>query len=92
MLTAFVLINTLPNQIAGVAQEVANVPNVTEVYSVTGEFDLIAIIRLEDHDQLADAIPGNLAKIEGIQRTNTVVAFRRYSAKDLESAWDIGVS
>jgi DNA-binding Lrp family transcriptional regulator len=92
MLTAFVLINTLPNHISNVAQEIANIPNVVEVYSITGEHDLMAIIRLENHDQLDDAIPGQLAKIQGIQRTNTVIAFRRYSAKDLESAWDIGVA
>jgi DNA-binding Lrp family transcriptional regulator len=92
MLTAFVLIHAEPNRIAEIAQEIANLPNVAEVYSVTGEFDIIAVVRLPEYEQLAEAVPEGLSKIEGIRRTNTVLAFRRFSAKDLEAAWDIGLS
>ena len=92
MLTAFVLIQTDPDQITAVAQAVANLPNVAEVYSVTGDHDVIAIVRLRDYEQLAEAVPEGLGKIAGIRRTNTVLAFRRFSASDLAAAWDIGVS
>jgi len=92
MLTAFVMIQAEPEKIAGVAQTIANMPNVTEVYSVTGDFDILVILRLAEYDQLAEAVPDRLAKIDGIKRTNTVLAFRRFSSEDLEAAWDIGVS
>lgn len=92
MLTAFVMIEAEPDKIADVAQAITNVANVAEVYSVTGEFDILVVLRLSEYEQLAQAVPDGLAKIEGILRTNTVLAFRRFSAKDLEAAWDIGVS
>jgi DNA-binding Lrp family transcriptional regulator len=92
MLTAFVMIQAEPEKIAGVAQTIANMPNVAEVYSVTGDFDILVILHLAEYDQLAEAVPDGLAKIDGILRTNTVLAFRRFSSGDLEAAWDIGVS
>jgi DNA-binding Lrp family transcriptional regulator len=92
MLTAFVMVHAEPDKIASVAQAIANLPNVAEVYSVTGEYDIIAVVRLPEYDQLAEAVPEGLARIEGVRRTNTVLAFRRFSAKDLQAAWDIGVS
>jgi DNA-binding Lrp family transcriptional regulator len=92
MFTAFVMIQAEPSKIADVAQTIANMPNVAEVYSVTGNFDILVVLRLSEFDQLAEAVPDGLAKIEGIMRTDTVLAFRRFSSKDLETAWDIGVS
>ena len=92
MLTAFVMIQAEPDKIAGIAQTIANLPNVTEVYSVTGDFDILVILHLAEYEHLAEAVPDRLAKIDGIKRTNTVLAFRRFSSKDLEAAWDIGVS
>lgn len=92
MLTAFVMIHAEPSKIAAVAQAIANMPTVAEVYSVTGEYDIIAVVRLPEYDQLAEAVPEGLSRIEGVMRTNTVLAFRRYSSKDLQAAWDIGVS
>lgn len=92
MLTAFVLIQAEPAKIASIAQALANMPSVAEVYSVTGDFDIIAVLRLADYEQLAEAVPENLARVDGIIRTNTILAFRRYSAQDLKAAWDIGVS
>jgi DNA-binding Lrp family transcriptional regulator len=92
MLTAFVMIHAEPEKIAAVAQAIANLPNVAEVYSVTGEYDIIAVLRLPEYDQLAEAVPEGLAKIDGVTGTNTVLAFRRYSSRDLQAAWDIGVS
>ncbi|MGB9751662.1 MAG: AsnC family transcriptional regulator [Roseiflexus castenholzii] len=92
MLTAFVLIQAEPAKIAQIAQTVANLPNVAEVYSVTGDFDIIAVLRLAEYEHLAEVVPESLARIDGIRRTNTVLAFRRYSAQDLKAAWDIGVA
>lgn len=92
MLTAFVLIDAAPQEISNVAQAIANLPTVAEVYSVTGDFDIIAVVRLTDYEQLDQAVPEGLAKIPGVLRTNTVLAFRRFSSKDLEAAWDIGIS
>jgi DNA-binding Lrp family transcriptional regulator len=92
MLTAFVMIQAAPDKIASIAQTIANRPNVAEVYSVTGDFDILVILHLAEYDQLAEAVPDSLAKIDGIKRTNTVLAFRRFSSEDLEAAWDIGVS
>jgi DNA-binding Lrp family transcriptional regulator len=92
MLTAFVMINVEPQKIGLVAQQVANLPNVTEVYSVTGDYDIIAVLRLAEYDSLAEAVPDGLAKIDGIRNTNTVLAFRRFSAGDLQAAWDLGIS
>lgn len=92
MPTAFVMIQAEPERIAGVAQAIANNPNVAEVYSVTGDFDIIVVLHLASYEQLAEVVPDCLARIEGILRTHTVLAFRRFSAQDLAATWDIGVS
>jgi DNA-binding Lrp family transcriptional regulator len=92
MLTAFVMIKAEPNKIADIAQTIANMANVAEVYSVTGDFDIMVILHLSEYEQLAEVVPDGLARLDGILRTNTVLAFRRFSAKDLEVTWDIGVS
>jgi DNA-binding Lrp family transcriptional regulator len=63
---------------------------VTEVYSVTGDHDLVAIIRVRAHEELADVIPGGLNKVPGVTATQTHVAFRTYSRHDLEAAFAIG--
>ncbi|HEU5087345.1 MAG TPA: Lrp/AsnC ligand binding domain-containing protein [Roseiflexaceae bacterium] len=92
MLTAFVMIHVEPQKIADVAKQIANLPNISEVYSVTGDYDIIAVVRLQDYDMLAEAVPDGLSKVDGIIRTNTVLAFRRFSASDLQAAWDLGIS
>ena len=92
MFTAFVMVQAEPEKIAGIAQAIANMPNVAEVYSVTGDFDILVVLRLSEFEQLAESVPDGLSRIDGILRTNTVLAFRRFSAEDLEAAWDIGVS
>src|SRR5215217_1395382 len=92
MFTAFVMIKAEPRKIAEIAQEIANMSNVAEVFSVTGDFDILVVLRLAEYEQLADAVPDGLSRLDGILQTNTVLAFRRFSSKDLEIAWDIGVS
>ena len=91
MITAMVLIDVDAERIPEVAAEIADVPGVSEVYSVTGEVDLIAMIRVRQHDDLADVIADRLSKVSGVLRTQTYIAFRAYSKHDLDQAFDIGL-
>ncbi len=92
MLTAFVLIRCEANQISAVAQAVAELPNVAEVYSVTGEFDIIALLRVSAYESLDESVPSGIALIPGVIGTTTILAFRRYAKRDLEAGFDIGLS
>ena len=85
MLTGFVLILAEPSRIAALSEELAGLDGVSEVYSVTGEWDLVAVVRVRDHERLADVVTIDIAKLEGIRRTETMVAFRAYSRHDLEA-------
>jgi len=90
MITAIVLINTAQGSTAEVAQTLIGLPGVTEAYSVAGSYDLVAIVRVVDHEKLADLIAGQVQNVPGIRATNTLIAFRAYSQRDLEAMWDIG--
>ena len=92
MITAIVLVKTAVDRVPDVAQAIAELPAVTEVYSVTGEFDLVAMVRVRQHEELAEVIPGGLNKVDGVLATETHVAFRTYSRHDLESAFSLGLS
>jgi DNA-binding Lrp family transcriptional regulator len=92
MVTALVMIKADIQLIPEVAESIAQIPGVSEVYSVTGEFDLLAMVRVRAHDDLADVIPGNLNKVHGVISTQTHIAFRTYSRHDLEAAFSIGLS
>jgi DNA-binding Lrp family transcriptional regulator len=87
---AFVLIDAEPARIAALAAELADVPGVAEVYSVAGEADLVAVLRVRQHDDLAEVVTGQIAGFPGITRTRTLVAFQSYSRHDLEAMWDLG--
>lgn len=91
MFTAIVLINTTSDRIPEVAQEVSDIRGVTEVYSVTGEWDLIALVRVQQHERLADVIADELSKVDGVVSTNTNIAFRTYSTHDLDAAFALGI-
>ncbi|ADD28269.1 Lrp/AsnC ligand binding domain-containing protein [Meiothermus ruber] len=90
MITAFVLIQTSRESTAETAEAVAEIPGVAEVYSVTGEWDLVAILRFKDFEQLDDIVTLGLRKLRGIERTQTLLAFRAYSRKLLEQGFNIG--
>ena len=85
MVTAIVLIEAERAAIAKLGPALADVPGVAEVYSVTGEFDFIAMVRAKAHDDLADIVTGRIAQTKGVARTFTHVAFRAYSKHDLET-------
>lgn len=92
MVTAIVMIKADIQLIPEVAESIAQIPGVSEVYSVTGDFDLVAMVRVRVHEELADVIPGNLNKIPGVTSTETHIAFRTYSRHDLEAAFSIGMA
>ena len=74
-----------------VAEQVAAIEGVSEVYSVTGDPDLVAMVRVREHEQLADVIAGRISKVGGVVATRTSIAFRTYSRHDLAAAFDLGV-
>lgn len=90
MITAIVLVRTDVSSIPEVAEAITEIDGVSEVYSVTGEFDLIAMVRVHEYGDLADVIPGRLAKVSGVAHTETHVAFRTYSQHDLEATFSLG--
>lgn len=89
MIAAVVLIRAERNHIPLAAQSVADIEGVAEVYSVSGEWDLVAIIRVPEWERIATVVTEHLAKVPGIDRTQTLVAFRVYSRGDVESAFDM---
>ncbi|GAB3099003.1 MULTISPECIES: Lrp/AsnC family transcriptional regulator [Isoptericola] len=91
MLTAIVLIDTEADQIPEVATKVTDLKGVSEVYSVTGKADLVAMVRVREHEELADVIADGISKVPGVVRTETLIAFRTYSNVDLEQAFAIGL-
>lgn len=90
MVVAFVLINTTPERIAALAAELADIDAVAEVYSTAGQYDLVAVVRVRQHDDLADVVTGAVARLSGITHTQTLVAFRSYSRTDVDALWSIG--
>ncbi|RIK48638.1 MAG: AsnC family transcriptional regulator [Chloroflexi bacterium] len=91
MVTAIVLINTEHGHINDVAESLVEMPGVSEVYSVGGRYDLVAVIRVKTNEQMADLVTTHLLKIDHIQHTETLIAFRAYSQHDLERMFAIGV-
>lgn len=91
MITAIVLIDAEASRIPEVAQEAAEIDGVSEVYSVTGDVDLVAMVRVPEHDQLAGVIADRLSKVEGVVRTRTYLAFQSYSQHDLDAAFALGL-
>jgi DNA-binding Lrp family transcriptional regulator len=90
MVNAVVLVQCEIDEIPEAAQAIAEIDGVSEVYSVAGEFDLVAIVRVSNHDDLARVIPQGVAKVEGVVRTETLIAFQVYSKHDLEAMFSVG--
>ncbi|WP_432562833.1 Lrp/AsnC family transcriptional regulator [Kineococcus sp. SYSU DK003] len=90
MITAIVNVTCDARRIPEVAQALAELDGVTEVYSVTGDIDLVVMVRVQQHDRLADVIAGGISRVEGVASTTTNIAFRAYSRHDLESAFALG--
>lgn len=90
MITAIVMIKADVNRIPEVAEAIAEIEGVSEVYSVTGGVDLIAMVRVRRHEDLADVIPGHVNKVTGVLSSDTHISFQAYSKHDLESAFALG--
>ena len=90
MTHAIVLIQAERGALATLGGELADIDGVAEAYSVTGEWDFVAILRLRDHDQLRDVVTGKIAQLEGVVATQTLVAFEVYSRHDLEALFSVG--
>jgi DNA-binding Lrp family transcriptional regulator len=91
VITAIVLVHTAADRIPETAQAIADLDGVAEVYSCAGDVDLVAIVRVAEHEQLADVIAGRLSKVEGVRRTDTHIAFRSYSRADTEATFAVGL-
>lgn len=89
MITAFVMMNAKRDRIAAIPDELLKINGVTEVYSVAGDFDLIAIVRVKEADDLAKIVTEQFVKVIGISRTTTMIAFRCYSNYDLEHMFSL---
>jgi len=90
MITAFVMLNAERDRIAHVPDELLKITGVTEVYSVAGNYDLVAIVRVKEAEDLAKVVTEQFVKVRGITTTMTLIAFRCYSNYDLEHMFSIG--
>ncbi len=91
MITAIVFVNADVARIPEVAEEIAAIEGVSEVYSVTGQIDLIALVRVRHHEDVAGVVADRINKVEGVTDTETHIAFRTHSRHDLESAFSLGL-
>lgn len=91
MITAIVFIQAEVAQLSDVADQIAGIDGVSEVYSVTGELDLIAMVRVREIDDVASVVADRLNKVDGVLSTQTQIAYRAYSQHDLEDAFSIGL-
>jgi DNA-binding Lrp family transcriptional regulator len=87
---AVVLIEAERDALSRLGSELADIEGVAEAYSVTGEWDFVAIVRVPDHEQLADVVTGQIGALSGVIRTQTMVAFAAYSRHDLEALFSLG--
>ena len=90
MTHAIVLIQAERSALATLGGELVDIEGVAEAYSVTGEWDFVAILRLREHDQLARVVTGQISQLSGVARTSTMVAFEAYSRHDLEALFSVG--
>ncbi|MEE2031549.1 Lrp/AsnC family transcriptional regulator [Rhodococcus chondri] len=90
MINAIVLIDADAHRIPEAAQAVADIAGVDKVYSCAGDVDLIALVRVRDHEQIAEVVTRGINKVEGVSKTVTHIAFQSYSSADVEAAFSIG--
>ncbi len=90
MTHAIVLIGAERTALSTLGGELADIDGVAEAYSVTGEWDFVAILRVREHEQLASLVAGRISQLEGVTRTHTMVAFEAFSRHDLEALFSLG--
>lgn len=89
MVTFIILLNVRANRITDIAEQLADMPEISEVYSVTGNYDLVVIVRTRSNDDVAELVTNKIGPIEGIEKTDTMLAFKAYSQHDLEAMFSI---
>ena len=89
MVAAVVLLRSARDVIPEVAQAVAEIDGVAEVYSVSGEWDLVAIVRVPEWEQIAEVVTEKLSRVKGLTSTQTLIAFRVYSKRDMDAAFNM---
>jgi len=89
MITAIILMNVKRDRVNAIAEQLASMADISEVYSVTGNYDLVALVRAENNDALAALVTDQLVNIEGIEKTDTMLAFKAYSRHDLDAMFSI---
>mgnify|MGYP001163322437 CR=1 FL=1 len=92
VITAIVLVHTAADRIPETAQAIADLDGVSEVYSCAGDVDLVAIVRVSAHEELAEVIAGRLSKVAGVQHTDTHIAFRSYAKADTDATFSVGLT
>lgn len=90
MVTALILLSVARGRVNEVAERLAALPGVSEVYSVAGRYDLAAVIRVERNEDLADLVTSQMVDLEGIQATETLIAFRAFSKADIDAGFSLG--
>lgn len=90
MITAIVFIQADVAHLNEIAEKIADIPGVSEVYSVTGDLDLLAMVRVRTHEDIAAVVADRVNKVEGVLSTQTQIAFQAFSQHDLEEAFSIG--
>jgi DNA-binding Lrp family transcriptional regulator len=91
MVTAFILMNVERTHLKSIADELLAIDGIAEVYSVAGPFDMVAVARVRRHEELNDLVTEQVAALDGIENTETLIAFKTFAKKDLGLLWDIGV-
>lgn len=89
MVTSIILLNVKRDKVNDIAEQLADVNGISEVYSVTGIYDLVAIARVNTNEELAGLVTGELLKIDGIEKSDTMLAFKAYSKHDLEAMFSL---
>jgi DNA-binding Lrp family transcriptional regulator len=90
VITSIVLLHVDVGLIPETATALADIESVSEVYSVTGDWELVAMVRVRTHDEIAEVVTNRIAKVPGVTGTHTMIAFRAYSSNDLERLWGVG--
>ena len=91
MVTAFIMMNVARPRLKSIADDLLAIDGIAEVYSVAGPFDIVAIARVKEHEDLNDLVTEHIGELEGIEGTETLIAFKTFAKKDLGLLWDIGV-
>ncbi|MBI4550785.1 MAG: Lrp/AsnC ligand binding domain-containing protein [Candidatus Latescibacteria bacterium] len=91
MITAIILVNATIGQVPTVARALAEVPGVVETYSVAGDYDIVAIVRVKEHEEFAGLVTERIGRISGITKTVTLIAFQYFPSSLMERAWSIGM-